>query len=600
MSVSDFLRTDERWAFPFSRGTSGNTQVLNTCDIDILKRAIPLWFLVLCAVAFHGPLLGMKLPASSYDANFHMSMAANYAEHWFDPWNPKAFAGFSEATYPPLTHQWIALLSHFIGLTYGFIVVQAAVILLLPIAVYRFALLWTDKRSASYGAFCSIFLGALALLVYMDGQIGTTSSAMLFLLALPYFYRYAVDGSRRELVFGVSIACTAAAAHHATLIFGVPLFVLPLVWLAMIDVKDKSASRPAALKRILIFFSLTGLGVLLVLTPYLIALIKHPIDEIVIPHASRANYILSPVWGIHYFVLPYGPAALAIPFIFFKGAERRLRPLLFGFYISFLLGLGGTTPVAKLLLGRAFDVLTMERFTFYALLLAMPFLGMAISQLIDRFGARGAVLLAIAFIGWGSFAVAWNVYFPLLTPQPDVKPIVRFLGEKDHASYRYLTLGYFNGLSAIMCYTNASSVDGEYNSGRTLPELTNHAVAQLTTARFYGAEGIAALREMLQHAPRYGLRYIFVHDPSYDPLLAFGGWRPLERLDSETVVWTTIGIPPATPIISTLRPPRWQGIMWGIFPFGTSILTICLFLFFRQGERSELQPHSPALVSGAK
>jgi hypothetical protein len=368
----------------------------------------------------------------------------------------------------------------------------------------------------------------------------------------------------------------------------------------MIDVKDRATSRPAALKRMLLFFSLTVAGVLLVLTPYLITLIKHPIDEIVIPHASRSNYILSPMWGVHYFVLPYGPVALAIPFIFLKGTERRLRPLLFGFYISFLLGLGGTTPFAKLLLGRAFDILTLERFTFYALLLAMPFVGMLVSKLIDRSGARGAVALAILFVGWGSFAVAWNYYFPLIGTQPDVQPIIHFLGEKDHARYRYLTLGYLNTLSAILPYTDASSVDGEYNSGRTLPELTNHAVAQLTTAKFYGKDGFAALREMLQRAPRYGLRYVFVHDPSYNPLLAFGGWRPLEKLSDDTVVWTTIGTPPATPIVSSLRPPRWQGIMWGIFPFATSILTICLFLFFRQGERSELQSPSPAVALGAQ
>lgn len=569
-------------------------------DLGILKRPISLWFLLLCVVAFHGPMLAMRLPAGSYDANFHMSMAANYAEHWFDPWNPKAFAGFSEATYPPLTHQWIAMLSHIVGLTYGFMMVQGTVILLLPIAVYQFALLWTDKRSASYGAFCSIFLGSLALLVYLDGQIGTTSSATLYLLALPYFYRYVVDGTVRELPFGVSIACTAAAAHHATLIFGLPLFVLPLVWLAMIDVNDKSGSRLAALGRVGCFFTLTIVGVLLILTPYLLALIKHPIDQIVIPHTSRANYILNPVWGVHYFLLPYGPVALAIPFIFFKGAERRLRPLLFGFYLAFLLGLGGTTPIAKLLLGRAFDVLTLERFSFYALLLAMPFMGMAISKLVDRFQARGALVIAVAIIGWGAFAASWNRYFPLLAPPPDVQPIIRFLNEKDHARYRYLTLGYPNSLSAIMPYTNASSVDGEYNSGRTLPELTSHAVAQLTTARFYGADGIAALREMLQHAHRYGLRYIFVHDHSYDPLLAFAGWRPLQKLDGNTVVWGTIGIPPATPIASPLRPPRWQGVMWGIFPFGASLVTISLFLFFRQreGEIADVLP-STALVSEA-
>jgi len=58
-----------------------------------------------------------------------------------------------------------------------------------------------------------------------------------------------------------------------------------------------------------------------------------------------------------------------------------LRPLFFGFFITMLFGLGATTPAAPVLLGtvlkaltgrNAFEVLTFERFTFWATLMAMP------------------------------------------------------------------------------------------------------------------------------------------------------------------------------------------------------------------------------------
>jgi len=85
-----------------------------------LQRPIPLAVIVLVAVVIHGPLLLMELPTStSYDANLHIFFASHYAQHWFNPWNEKWFAGFSQTTYPPLTHQWIALLSHLVGLTFG-------------------------------------------------------------------------------------------------------------------------------------------------------------------------------------------------------------------------------------------------------------------------------------------------------------------------------------------------------------------------------------------------------------------------------------------------------------------------------------------------
>src|ERR671932_1395685 len=102
------------------------------------RAAIPLTAILLLALAVHGPLLLMQLPASSYDANFHMFFARHYAQHWFDPWNEKWFAGFSQTTYPPLPQQWMALLSHLFGLQLSYMLVQLAAVLLLPVGVYRY------------------------------------------------------------------------------------------------------------------------------------------------------------------------------------------------------------------------------------------------------------------------------------------------------------------------------------------------------------------------------------------------------------------------------------------------------------------------------
>jgi len=82
--------------------------------------------------------------------------------------------------------------------------------------------------------------------------------------------------------------------------------------------------------------------------------------------------LLNLIAGMNYFIVPYGVLLLAFPFIVFLGASvRRLRPLLFGFWLTFMLALGGTTPLPKWLLGRAFDILTFERFTLWAALLAL-------------------------------------------------------------------------------------------------------------------------------------------------------------------------------------------------------------------------------------
>jgi len=54
-----------------------------------------------------------------------------------------------------------------------------------------------------------------------------------------------------------------------------------------------------------------------------------------------------------------------------------------------------------------------------------------------------------------------------------------------------------------------------------------------------------SLRAMLQQANRYGLKFIFVHDPYYNPLLGFAGWRQVETYDSGAITaWSKDDVPP--------------------------------------------------------
>ena len=136
--------------------------------------------------------------------------------------------------------------------------------------------------------------------------------------------------------------------------------------------------------------------------------------------------------------------------------------------------------------------------------------------------------------------------------------------------------------------TDASSVDGEWYTGRLLPELTRYGGASLTQTKYFGTAGLDALRAMMMHADKYGLKWIFSNDPYYDPLLSFAGWRPVDYLDDKTItVWAKDGVPPATPVNVAQRTPHWQGVMWGIFPFGSSVLAILVFLIPERKRRPD-------------
>jgi hypothetical protein len=547
-------------------------------ETGYLQRPIPLAAIILVA---HGPLLAMRLPlTTSYDANFHIFFASHYAHHWFNPWNPKWFAGFSQTTYPPLAHQWIALFSFIVGLPVAFLLVQLIAVLLIPVGVYRFARLWVSERASSYAALLSVFVGAVPFLVYSAGQLPTTLSAPIYLLALPYFYDWSRSSDGRSLLKGVVLTLAAASVHHVTLIFGSFLFALPVLWLAIID-RDEESSLGSVLGRAAVFAGIAAVGVGIVLLPYWLAIIQHPIEQIPIPHASRSNLLLNLDYAINYFFVPYGALILAFPFVVWVGsASRRLRPLVLGFWITFLFALGGTTPVPKWIFRRAFEILTFERFTLWAAMMALPIVGLIVERLLDRYRGKAGAVLGFAAVLTVAMPLAWLVLSPFQpTGGLNVDSIIAFLNRDGHDRYRYITLGFGNALPKISTYTDASSVDGEYNSARLLPELTHYGTAQLTSAKFFGSQGMESLRAMLKHADHYGLKFIFIHDPYYEPLVGFAGWQRVESFDSGAItVWAKDDVAPARTISSDAMPSAWEGVLWGILPMATSILAILFAL----------------------
>ena len=567
-------------------------------EIAQSKRPIPLTLILMTALMIHLPLLLMKLPLKSYDANFHIFFASHYLHHWFDPWNTKWYAGFSQTTYPPLSQQWVAVVSYVLGLDFAYMAVQLLAILLLVLGVYRFSVLWVTPRAASFAALAAVFLGSESFLVYSAGQLGTTTAAPIYLNALPFLFEWIRFGRWRAFIKASLLFTAAAAAHHATLLFGSFFFALPVIALAIMDRREREEESTASLivRTVGMVVLVTAL-ICAVLLPFWIDLIHYPVTQTPIPHPSRANYILSPQWGLNYFIVPYGTLILVFPFIFLRGsAVSRLRPLLFGFWVAFLVGLGGTTPVGHLLLGRAFEVLTMERFSYWATLLALPFVGLLASELITRFRTPALVVISILAAVSCALAVGWSTFRPADAQDFKVNSVAAWLNRDGHDQYRYVTLGFGNKIARLAMMTDANSVDGEWNSGRMLPELTANGAGALTSSKYFGKAGIDALRAILEHADHYGLKWVFVRDHYYDPLLAFAGWRPVDSLEDRTIiVWSKDGIPPATPLNAPQIPPHWQGMMWGILPFSSSILALLvLFIPERRPLESHVSYPSPA------
>ncbi len=564
------------------------------------------------AVLFHGGLLPFT-HGNTYDAFIHMFFADSYHRSWFDPWEPRWYTGFATTAYPPGSHMAIASLMNFLPLRAAFVVVQIGAIVLLTIGVYRFSRLWVGARPSGYAAISLVLASSISEIVHLFGQLPTTLSLAIFLNGLPFVYRWIVGRRLFDLLAAVAFTAATTAAHHVTTIFGGVLFILPLGLhaLSAVVANTENSGFLGGLRSIgwpiargLLLAVLMLVAIVLTVFPYWSWSINDPITQVPIPHGSRESFIERLDLAIVFFVLPWGTAFLVLPYMAYKAATTRLWPLGLSVALCFVLGTGGTTPVPRALLGGAFDILTLDRFTFWATILILPFSGLLIDGLLHGragetlrvlFGRQAhRVLIGGYFIATVAVAV-FAAILPTIQPtQPkfvDPAPIVKFLEEDEHDRWRYLTLGFGDQFAYLSAQTEALSVDGNYNSARRLPDMTRFSVERLENAKYHGVPGLGSLQQFLVNADSYNLKYVFSNDDFYDPILHFSGWVRLIRLPNGITIWEKPDVTPLRSITPRRDIPALHVAMWGVLPpFAICMAALMAVISF--GRRSEFASYA--------
>ena len=548
-------------------------------------------------VSIHGSLLANRSYLRTYDALIHIFFGSHYAQAWFDPWEPRWYTGFSTVSYPPLAHQLIAVLSKIMDLRDAFAVVQMLALIVCVIGVYRFSRTVFPPRPSGYAALAFVLSSSVAETVHLFGQLPTMLSLGFLLNAVPFAHRYMIDGRRVNLYRAVAFMAATTAAHHVTTVFGSVFFLGPIIgqvcWNALrlprpLEARGKTFQarvRRLAYRVAPQLFRAGFLGVLIltalivVVFPYWVWSRSDPILQTPIPHASRDNFLLNPTAGLVFFLLPWASSILILPYTLRQAWREKRRFLAASLFVLFMLGTGGTTPLPKLLLRSAFDILTLDRFTFWATILILPFMGQTLESLLHGHLRRwwnrhlgrllrrtliftyllGVVLLAI----WISTLSRYRLF----QPEPiDVKPITAFLEKDEHWRYRYLTLGFGDQIAWLSANTKALTPDGNYHSARRLIELTSSPIERLDGAKFTGVPGIGSLEQFLTQPEKFNLKFVFSNDTYYDPLLFFSGWHRVSRLENGLMVWEREDVPPLPERLPRRNIPLWQRAMWGILP----------------------------------
>ena len=554
-------------------------------------------------VAFHGSSIFFTLE-TTYDALIHLFFADHYANSWFEPWDYRWYTGFTVQAYPPLVHQSIGLLSHIGGLKFGMFSVALIAIILFITGAYRFALLLTGNRKiAGYTALLAVFSSTFVETLHIFGQLPSIVGLSVLLHSLPEIYLWVKTGRRRYLFTSLSLIAVTVTSHHVTPIFGMVFFIFPLLGMVVMDAArdrvktSKEITFPVFFREFkklfwrIVTFGFSSLVLIVVcILPYWINSKKNPITQVPIPHGSRDNFLEVTSSGLVFFMIPWGVLLFILPYLFYRFFSKRY--LFFGLSFSMLtlLGTGGTTPIPLKLLGEtAFNILTLDRFTLWATIMALPLFGEFAYRMVEgdlklhiqkRFGAVYHRILGGLLIGGILFMVIFTMslgYFRPSQPQKiKMQPIINFLNQDQHDHWRYLPLGFGDQMAWLSAQTKAMTVDGNYHSARRLPELTTRAIERLENSKFRGVEGIGSLQQFLTVPEKYNLKYIFSNDKFYDPILYFCGWQRLQQLENGIMVWEKLNVPPLPTIIPKEDVSIVLKLIWGIIPLLTVVIAFII------------------------
>jgi hypothetical protein len=556
------------------------------------------------AFVFHGSLLFTGTFKRTYDAYVHIFFADHYRRGWFETWEPRWYTGFSVTSYPPGAQQAVALVSHLAGLLNAYAVVQLLAMLLFVLGVFRFSRLWVSDDASGYAAILAVFASSVAETIHVFGQLPTIFALAFLLNALPSLSDWLKTGRAWRLLVAWAAIAATTAGHHVTTIFGSVFFAAPVVVAVLVDAwRRRLSDEPSRvggfaagirraipeLARLAVFGIGAAILLAIVILPYWRWSSSDPITQITIPHASRDSYLRDLNAGLVFWLIPWGLLLLALPVALYRGLTSRRWPLAASLALLTLLGTGGTTPIPRIVLGPAYEILTLDRFTFWATIAALPFAGELVASLRRGFAGRW-LRLQFGSFGWKAICAALATLYLALTiftvnlthfrrfqpAEVDMRPVLEFIDKDQHWRWRYLALGFGDQIAWLSAQTNALTPDGDYHSARRLPELTSSSLERLEGAKYSGLPGIGSLQQFLAIPEKYNLKFVFSNDEFYDPLLFFSGWHRVSRLENGIVVWQRDDVDPLPTQLPEREATALDRFIWGVLPIGSVLVALLL------------------------
>ena len=540
----------------------------------------------------------------TYDSWAHLFFSSHYMNSWFDTWEPGWFGGFSVTSYPPLVTQLLGLLAYAIGLEPAYVLLTLGIAVLLPIAVFSFCNNFLSHQHAGWAGFLSILLPSIYVTNYAYGQLPTLFALLTALFMSAFLWRYLEQGHGRDVLAASLLVGITASSHHFTFICFVPVITVATGLTLILSTKIEAR---LLLKRLATWGVLSIPLALIPIFPFWQFLLGAEMQA-PIPHLSRANLFTNESAFLQFFLAPYFLFLFAPPLsIVAAYRHKHLIPLCSIAIFLFLLGLGGSTPVPKVIFGHWWQWLTYDRFALWAGVLFLPLLARLLPVELLKGGKKSIrpialVLLTLVFLATSIGMVATYLVFEPLRrsfipspPKIEQVRLVEFLdGPNVGQQYRYITLGFgLAQMQKLSTLTQAQTLDGSYYTGRRLPILRESGIATIDAIKYIDPE-LRTLDKILETPSSYNLKWVLVNDVYYYDILEKHGfelrWSAEKAGDTRfgnVTIWGKDNIPPIG--VDNQSEEGFSSYVWGTAPL---LLVVALLITFRKELRNLIEKSS--------
>lgn len=533
----------------------------------------------------------------TFDYFTHIFFAQHYRENWFSLVDYKLGGGLDLSTYPPLTHQLIALLSFILPFSVSYYSILLIFWVLLSFFSAKFLLDYLEVKNMSWLAYILIFCSTgIIITIFVFGQITTIVGLAFGFISLYWFNQFLGKGRSIDMILSSLSLVLCAFSHHLSfLLISVFYFLIFLFEWRRIFKKSR---------HFILFFILSTL---LISTIYYTPIQKGFEGSLIptreIPHWSREPFA-TPL-NFHRWLLMYGTSIFMLFFpllmIILKNGNRKQQLKLYFIALTFLLlGLGRTTPISTIFFSLEYW-LTYERFSLMAsIILTVFFVFFIPSDYVANFSNKKIkvnifliIFLAFyVFINIQALFRSHSLFFanPTKHPDTDRQEITAYvLNFLNYASpnYRYQTFGYGRPIGELYTQTNIPTLDADYFTGRTIDWIKNSGIDEIDQA-----DDKSFLDKFLNHTQEYSVKYIITFTDFYHQYMRSHNWKILETKKfngREIIIWENPNeLMQVSKQEEKISLPNY---LWGIVPLLIFFIFLSLTFKYKCGDLHESLLH---------